>query len=76
MLAFAAGQRPERRTLDGAPLNVYVDGFGAVQVRVDGLAAGLFYDPDVNPGHAGLEIKVGGQLLPARGRIRHRSGPR
>ena len=51
-------------TLDGAPLDVFADGLGAIQVRVDGVAAGLFYDPDENPAHAGLEIKEGGTLYP------------
>ena len=50
--------------LDGAPLNVFADGLGAIQVRQDGLAAGLFYDPDENPGHAGLEIKEGASYYP------------
>ncbi len=51
-------------TLDGTPLNVYSDGLGALQVRMDGLAAGLFYDPDENPGHAGLEIREGDSIFP------------
>jgi hypothetical protein len=50
--------------LDGAPLNVFADGLGAIQVRVDGIAAGLFYDPDQNPAHAGLEIKEGDSVYP------------
>ena len=62
--------------LDGAPLNVFADGLGAIQVRQDGVAAGLFYDPDENPAHAGLEIKEGESLLPARGRLRDRARPR
>ncbi len=51
-------------TLDGTPLNVFSDGIGALQVRIDGLAAGLFYDPDENPGHAGLEIREGDAIYP------------
>lgn len=51
-------------TLDGAPLNVFADGLGAIQVRQDGVEAGLFYDPESNPGHAGLEIVEGGQYYP------------
>jgi hypothetical protein len=43
---------------------VFADGLGAIQVRVDGLAAGLFYDPNENPGHAGLEIKDGDRVYP------------
>jgi hypothetical protein len=50
--------------LEGSPLNVFADGLGAVQVRVDGLAAGLFYDPTENPAHAGLEIKEGESVYP------------
>jgi hypothetical protein len=50
--------------LDGAPLNVFADGLGAIQVRVDGVAAGLFYDPETNPAHAGLEIKEGERVYP------------
>ena len=50
--------------LDGTPLNVFADGLGAIQVRQDGLTAGLFYDPDENPGHAGLEITEGGSYYP------------
>jgi hypothetical protein len=50
--------------IDGAPLNVIADGLGGIQVRQDGLAAGLFYDPDENPGHAGLEIKEGASYYP------------
>jgi hypothetical protein len=50
--------------LDGSPLNVFADGLGAIQVRQDGVAPGLFYDPDENPGHAGLEIKEGDAYYP------------
>jgi hypothetical protein len=50
--------------IDGAPLNVIADGLGGIQIRQDGLAAGLFYDPDENPGHAGLEIKEGASYYP------------
>ncbi len=50
--------------IDGTPLNVVADGFGAIQIRQDGVAPGLFYDPDENPGHAGLEIKEGGAYYP------------
>jgi hypothetical protein len=51
-------------TLDGTPLNVYADGLGALQVRYDGQASGLFYDPTQNPAHAGLEIVEGAQYYP------------
>ncbi|MBE2318970.1 hypothetical protein DVA67_023555 [Solirubrobacter sp. CPCC 204708] len=50
--------------IDGAPLNVIADGLGGIQIRQDGIAAGLFYDPDENPGHAGLEIKEGPNHYP------------
>ncbi|RKQ91569.1 hypothetical protein C8N24_1392 [Solirubrobacter pauli] len=40
------------------------DGLGALQVRQDGVAAGLFYNPDENPAHAGLEIKEGASYFP------------
>lgn len=50
--------------IDGAPLNVMADGLGGIQIRQDGIAAGLFYDPDENPGHAGLEIKEGPTYYP------------
>jgi hypothetical protein len=51
-------------TLDGTPLNVFADGLGAIQVRQDGVSAGLFYDPDENPAHAGLEITEGESYYP------------
>src|SRR6478752_83072 len=64
-LALPAGASAQGGALlDGAPLNVFADGLGAIQVRQDGLAAGLFYDPDENPGHAGLEIKEGASYYP------------
>lgn len=50
--------------IDGSPLNVMADGLGAIQIRQDGVAAGLFYDPDEDPGHAGLEIKEGAAVYP------------
>ena len=55
--------------LDGTPLNVFADGLGAIQVRQDGVASGLFYDPDENPAHAGLEIKEGDTYYPLPGRF-------
>jgi len=45
-LALAAPAAADTVTLDGAPLNVYADGLGALQVRYDGQASGLFYDPE------------------------------
>jgi hypothetical protein len=51
-------------TLDATPLNIFTDGLGAIQVRQDGVAAGLFYDPDENPAHAGLEIREGESYYP------------
>src|ERR1700754_4516433 len=50
--------------LGGSPLNVVADGLGAIQVRQDGVATGLFYDPETNPAHAGLEIKDGDTYSP------------
>ena len=50
--------------LDGTPLNIFADGLGAIQVRQDDVASGLFYDPAENPGHAGLEIKDGESYYP------------
>jgi hypothetical protein len=50
--------------MDGAPLNVFADGLGAIQVRIDGVPAGLFYDPVENPAHAGIEIKEGDTVYP------------
>jgi hypothetical protein len=58
-LATPAAAHAQGALLDGTPLNVFSDGFGALQVRQDGVEAGLFYDPADNPGHAGLEIKEG-----------------
>jgi hypothetical protein len=60
-LALAAPAAADTVTLDGSPLNVYADGLGALQVRYDNQASGLFYDPDQNPGHAGLEVLEGSQ---------------
>ncbi len=51
-------------TLDSAPLHIYADGLGGLQVHADGVAGGLFYDPDESPGHAGLEIKEGASYYP------------
>ena len=64
LLALPSAAHAQGATLDGAPLNVFADGLGAIQVRVDGLAAGLFYDPTENPAHAGLEIKEGERVYP------------
>ncbi len=63
-LAVPSAASAQGALLDGAPLNVFADGLGAIQVRQDGLTAGLFYDPDENPGHAGLEIKEGSSYYP------------
>jgi hypothetical protein len=64
MLAVAPAAHAQGALLDGTPLNVFADGLGAIQVRVDGLDAGLFYDPGENPAHAGLEIKEGETVYP------------
>jgi hypothetical protein len=63
-LALAAPAAADTVTLDGTPLNVYADGLGALQVRYDGQASGLFYDPAQNPAHAGLEIVEGTHYYP------------
>ena len=44
-------------------------------MRQDGIAAGLFYDPDENPGHAGLEIKDGDSYYPLDRRVLDRARP-
>jgi hypothetical protein len=64
MVVPAAASAQGGAMLDGAPLNIFTDGLGAIQVRQDGVAAGLFYDPDENPAHAGLEIKEGESYYP------------
>ena len=66
VLAVPVGARAQDggATLDSAPLHVFADGLGGIQVHADGVAAGLFYDPDVNPGHAGVEIKEGDSYYP------------
>ena len=63
-LAVPAAAHAQGALLDGAPLNVFADGLGAIQVRQDGVEAGLFYDPTENPAHAGLEIKEGETYYP------------
>jgi hypothetical protein len=64
VLAVPAAAGADVVTLDGTPLNVYADGLGALQVRYDNQASGLFYDPEQNPAHAGLEIVEGSQYYP------------
>ena len=66
---------PRGAQIDGTPLNVMADGFGAIQIRQDGVAPGLFYDPDENPGHAGLEIKEGGSYYPLEAGFERVPGP-
>ena len=63
-LALPAAAQAQGALLDGTPLNVFADGLGAIQVRQDGVEAGLFYDPLDNPAHAGLEIKEGETVYP------------
>jgi hypothetical protein len=60
----AAADAQTGATLDGTPLNVFADGLGAIQVRMDGVPAGLFYDPETDPAHAGIEIKEGATVYP------------
>jgi hypothetical protein len=64
VLCVPAAAQAQGQLLDGAPLNVFADGLGAIQVRQDGVAPGLFYDPEENPAHAGLEIKEGDSYYP------------
>lgn len=66
LLGVAAWSVPASASaqIDGTPLNVTADGLGAIQVRHDAIASGFFYDPDENPGHAGLEIKEGAAYYP------------
>jgi hypothetical protein len=63
-LALPTAAHAQGALLDGTPLDVFADGLGAIQVRQDGVAAGLFYNPDENPAHAGLEIKDGETYYP------------
>jgi hypothetical protein len=63
-LAVPAAAGADVVTLDGTPLNVYADGLGALQVRYDNQASGLFYDPEQDPAHAGLEVVEGAQYYP------------
>ena len=72
-LAVPSAAHAQGALLDGAPLNVFADGLGAIQVRQDGVDAGLFYDPTENPAHAGLEIKEGETYYPLRTASRPRS---
>ena len=59
-LACPRPRTPRARLLDGAPLNVFVDGLGAIQVRVRTASRpGLFYDPDENPAPRGARDQGG-----------------
>jgi hypothetical protein len=64
LLALPASAPAQGVLLDSTPLNVFANGFGAIQVRVDGVAAGLFYEPTEDPAHAGLEVKEGNTVYP------------
>src|SRR5215207_7191587 len=48
----------------GNPLDVYADGLGGLQFRFNGQTAGVFYAPDEEPAHAGLEIREGDEYYP------------
>lgn len=63
-VAALCAPTPARAQIDGSPLDVIADGLGALQVRQEGVTAGLFYNPDENPAHAGLEIKEGASYFP------------
>ena len=70
----AAASAQTVAAIDGTPMNVYADGLGAIQVRLDTLPAGLFFDPEQNPAHAGLEITQGDQYFPLEGAIEGATG--
>jgi len=61
MLFLAPAAASAQGQIDGRPMDVYSDGLGGLQARLDPQAdnPGLFYSPFSNPGHAGLEIKQG-----------------
>jgi CSLREA domain-containing protein len=46
--------------LDGSPLDIWVDGAGRFQFRLDGQPDGVFYPPEANAANAGLEIATAG----------------
>ena len=62
--------------LDGTPLNVFADGLGAIQVRVDGVAAGSVLRPGREPRPRRAGDQGGRDRLPARGRLHDRARPR
>ena len=56
-------QAPVPVLLDGSPLDLYSDGAGRLQVRVDGRPGGIFAAPEDDAADAGLAIKQGGVLF-------------
>src|SRR3954454_5761589 len=64
LLACPAGARAQSTTrLTRSPASVWVDGLGALQVRLEGSATGQFA-PDEYPAHAGLELLQAGSSSP------------
>jgi hypothetical protein len=63
-LACSGVAAAEPGTLDGDPLNVYVDGIGGVQFRYDGVALGAISPPLAGPEAArgGLEVRYDGAV--------------
>jgi CSLREA domain-containing protein len=53
-------QAPVPVRLNGSPLDLFSDGAGRLQVRVEGQPGGIFAAPDDNAADAGLAIKQGG----------------
>ena len=50
--------------LDSNPFDIYADGLGALQFRFDGREEGVFYPPNSDAAHAGLEIVEGSTYYP------------
>jgi hypothetical protein len=65
-LCLAPAAASAQGQIDGRPMDVYSDGLGGLQARLDPQAdnPGLFYSPFSNAGHAGLEIKQGDVYYP------------
>ncbi len=50
--------------LDSNPFDIYADGLGALQFRFDGREDGVFFPPNSDAAHAGLEIVEGSTYYP------------
>ncbi len=57
--AFEGSVAAEPVRLDSSPLDLWADGLGRLQVRLDGEPDGMFYPPSENAANAGLEIVTG-----------------